>query len=133
MFPMDLLSRLFLPRPEFGIREALFVEKLLLRGVLPNLFHSERGVRADTLLINCCSPELLLLSVLPISCGGLPWTTVVLVLSRLGALFDHTAPLLGLGLSMVIWPRSRWWHVLGPHVFPFTPSAGTERNNLLCQ
>lgn len=39
--------------------------------------------------------------------------------SRLGALLLHR-----LG-RLMIWPRSRWWHVLGPHVLPFTPSAGT--------
>lgn len=108
MFPIDLLSRLFFPSPDFGIREALFVGKLLLRGVLPNLFHSERGVKADTLFNNSCSPELLLLSVgdvLPISCAGRLCT--VLVLSKFGALLDHIALLFGLGLSMVIWPLSR--------------------------
>jgi hypothetical protein len=128
MLPIDLLSRSFCPRPGFGIKEALFVGKLLLRSVLPNRLNSDRVVRADILFINICRPELLLLSigdVLPMSCGG-RLRTVFLVLSRFGALFDHIALLFGAGLSIVICPRSRWWHVLGPHVFPFTPSAGTE-------
>jgi hypothetical protein len=127
MLPIDLLSRSFCPRPGFGIKEALFVGKLLLRSVLPNRLNSDRVVRADILFINICRPELLLLSigdVLPMSCGG-RLRTVFLVLSRFGALFDHIALLFGAGLSIVICPRSRWWHVLGPHVFPFTPSAGS--------
>lgn len=134
MFPMDLLnlwSRPNTPKPlVLVIREALLIGKLLLRPA-PARLQSE-----IVLMIDCNPPDMvLLLSVgdaLPRSCcWGLvrlatgPAAAPVLVLSRFGALFDHSAVLFGLGLSM-IWPRSRWCNVLGPHVFPFTPSAGTE-------
>lgn len=69
----------------------------------------------------------------PISCNAakFEWTDDW-CFSRLGA--DRDQPLKDVvagddgydGLPQMIWTRSRWWNVLGPHVLPLTPSGGTE-------
>lgn len=140
MLPIDLLSRLLLPNP-FLAEALLPIGRLLFLVLSPNLLISLSGVKA--LLRKSWKPELLTLSVgeelllclggelLPISWGDLPPKSAR-VLSRLGALFENILRFWA-GLSMVICPLSLWWQVEGPHVLPFTPSAGTEIANLILQ
>lgn len=53
--------------------------------------------------------------------------------SRLGALRLHRLGPPGTPSTtrVMICPRSRWCSVLGPHVLPFTPSAGTTNTRII--
>lgn len=53
--------------------------------------------------------------------------------SRLGALRLHRLGPPGTPSTtrVMICPRSRWCRVLGPHVLPFTPSAGTTNTRII--
>lgn len=69
----------------------------------------------------------------PISCKAAKFErTDDWCFSKLGADWDHPPKEVEAGddgydgLPQMIWTRSRWWNVLGPHVLPFTPSAGTK-------
>lgn len=69
----------------------------------------------------------------PISCKAAKFDrTDDWCFSKLGADWDHPPKEVVAGddgydgLPQIIWTRSRWWNVLGPHVLPLTPSDGTE-------